>query len=104
DPDQEGGVAEPGQEIVLPLVMRDEIAHRFATRYDMPFRHFNFARAHLEHFEEKGAGMFHAALTAARAALRIAESSVRHVMPGTRVGARFRSRRRFAILRGLSFR
>jgi hypothetical protein len=63
--------------------MAIQFANGLWPRHDMAFRHIHLAGAHFQHFEKKGAGMFHPALTAARAAGRVAERTVRHVMPGT---------------------
>ena len=74
-------MAEPCEVIIAAADMRLQIAHGRAARNDMAVRDLDLPRAHLEHLEKKGAGMAHAALSAARAAFRIAECAVSEMMP-----------------------
>src|SRR5690606_16079449 len=81
NPNEEGGVAEPGEKILALLRMGHKIAHSFSARYHMAFRYLDLAGAHFEHFEKERSGMAHPALAAARTARGIAECTIRQVVP-----------------------
>src|SRR5690554_764069 len=81
NPNEKGGMAEPGEKILALLRMGREIAHGLCTRDDMALRYLDLAGTHLEHFEEERPGMAHPPLTTARAPLGVAECPVRQMVP-----------------------